>query len=208
MADAYRDPDRPRLFSLREYLRAEDALYQPRLSDYLILNPSGESFFLMGTPFPSVVFVDGACARNGAPSASGGYGVFFGPNSPYNVSKSLKYTEPQTSQRAELTAALVALNQMERIAGEYGLQQCDFFIICTDSAYVVNSLTSYIYKWRRNDYTAATGREVVNRDLFERLDKKLDSMAYGRQGIDVLFWKVPRDANQDADELAKRAVDW
>ena len=207
MADAYRHPARPRLFSLKQYLMAENASYSPRLCDYLDLNPRGDFYFLLGTPFPNVVFVDGACARNGTPSASGGYGVFFGPNSPYNVSKPLKFTDPQTSQRAELTAVLVALNQMERIAGKYGLDQCQFFIICTDSAYVVSSLTSYIYKWRRNDYTAATGREVVNRDLFERLDKKLDSMAYGRQGIDVLFWKVPRDANRNADELAKRAVD-
>ena len=81
------------------------------------------------------------------------------------------------------------------------------FIIVTDSAYLVNSLTSYIYKWNNNDFVAASGREVVNRDLFERIDDKLDAMEFGRQEIPVLFWKVDRSENEDADELARDAVD-
>jgi ribonuclease HI len=79
-------------------------------------------------------------------------------------------------------------------------------IIATDSAYLVNSLTSYVYKWRGNGYRAATGDLVVNRDLFSRIDDKLNAMELGRQKIPVLFWKVDRSENEEADELAKDAA--
>jgi hypothetical protein len=43
--------------------------------------------------------------------------------------------------------------------------------------------------------------------LFEQLDVKLDIMA-GRQDIDVLFWKVDRDENGAANELARDGVEY
>ena len=200
MTDRFRDPDFPRLFSLERlgfgYSRAAQ-VFRP--------NRTGEALILDTRPPVIGVYVDGACPGNGKPWAKGGYGVYFGPNSSFNVSNPLKESSRQTSQRAELTAALVALNQIERIA-KINLNQgvnSNLFVILTDSAYLVNSLTSYIYKWRQNDYTSASGREVANRDLFERLDSKLDAMAYGRQGIDVLFCKVDRGENENADSLAR-----
>jgi len=204
MTDKFRDPEFRRLFSLKKV-----GVGHPRPANVFCQDSRGE-FFRLKTTNGSIVigvYVDGACPGNGMPWAKGGYGVFFGPNSPYNVSKPLKENSPQTSQRAELTAALVALNQIERIVNHYDGTKLNLFIILTDSAYLVNSLTSYIYKWRLNDYTAASGREVANRDLFERLDDKLEIMENGRQGIDVLFWKVDRSENEDADNLAKRGAD-
>jgi len=128
-----------------------------------------------------------------------------GTDSPLNVSKPLKENSRQTSQRAELMAALVALNQIERLVNQE--RDLDLFVILTDSAYLVNSLTSYIYKWRENDYRSASGREVANRDLFERLDYKLNAMANGRQGIDVLFCKVDRSENEEADRLSREGAE-
>ena len=54
-----------------------------------------------------VIFIDGACSGNGTSGAEAGIGVYFGPNSPHNVSCSI--SGAQTSQRAELCAALRAL---------------------------------------------------------------------------------------------------
>jgi ribonuclease HI len=137
----------------------------------------------------------------------GGYGVYFGSNSEYNVSNLLKPDTPQTSQRAELMACLVALNQIERVAQDVTFTPpLKGVLITTDSAYLVNSMTKYIYKWRENGYTAATESPVVNRDLFYKIDRKLDAMEFGRRQIPVLFWKVDRSDNEDADELAKDAV--
>lgn len=194
----FQHPVLPRLFSLENFNVGSNA--QP--SELIHLNPPRKFYFFFAEDYDAiVVFVDGACRGNGTPYAKGGYGVYFGPESPYNVSKPLKENSPQTSQRAELTAVLVALNQIERVVHDY--QDYPYlFIIATDSAYLVNSLTSYIYKWRQNNYTASSGKQVVNRDLFERLDSKLNVMANGRQCIDVLFWKVDRSENVEADKLA------
>jgi ribonuclease HI len=200
-AHLYRHGDFHRLFSLENI-----GIHDPQPSEWVYENSEG-TFRHLNRYHAVVVSVDGACSGNGKPWAKGGYGVYFGPNSEYNVSNPLKEHQPQTSQRAELTACLVALNQIERIASNYTfIPQSGVFIIVTDSAYLVDSLTNYIYKWNDNGFVAASGREVVNRDLFERIDDKLDAMEFGRQKIPVLFWKVDRSENEDADELAKDAV--
>jgi ribonuclease HI len=203
----YRHPRYDRLFSEEEYKFYEGPWFDDDIRDWFDLSQDGATTFLRGSENPILVFIDGACAGNGTPLATGGYGVYWGPNSDYNVCKPLKASQPQTSQRAELTAAIVALNQIERQSREWD-NPSNVYILVTDSAYLVNSMTNYVYKWRVNDYTAATGREVVNRDLFERLDYKLDVMSEGRQNIDVLFWKVDRFYNQDADRLAKTATSY
>jgi ribonuclease HI len=203
--EMYCDQASHRLFSQEEYVSSEGYAYLEDIDEYFDLSPNGETTLLLGNENATLVFIDGACARNGTPSATGGYGVYWGPNSDYNVCKPLKASQPHTSQRAELTAAIVALNQIERQFKESD-NESNLYILVTDSAYLVNSMTDYVYKWRNNDYTAATGREVVNRDLFERLDYKLDAMADGRQNIDVMFWKVDRIYNQEADRLAKMAA--
>ena len=77
-------------------------------------------------------------------------------------------------------------------------------VIAADSAYLVNSLTD-VHKWNKNGYTASTGNKVVNRDLFQIIDHKLQAMEYGRQKIPV-FWKVDRSQNEEADYLARLEV--
>lgn len=49
----------------------------------------------------TVVYTDGACARNGQWGSKGGIGVYFGPNDPRNISEPLEGSR-QTNQRAEL----------------------------------------------------------------------------------------------------------
>src|SRR5271154_5390038 len=110
MADKYRDSEFPRLFS-PENIGLED--YPPwQVFDE---DSDGVLFHLASNRRVIGVYIDGACPGNGTPAAKGGYGVYFGSDSQFNVSKPLKETSRQTSQRAELTAALVALNQIERI---------------------------------------------------------------------------------------------
>lgn len=66
-------------------------------------------------PKDLVVYTDGACSANGMSHARGGYGVYFGEDSPYNVAE--PFTDSPTSQRAELTAALEAM----RLTLDHGL---------------------------------------------------------------------------------------
>lgn len=205
VVDRCRHPEYPRLFSWPDFI-----VNNP--SEWVCEYEDGQQQFLnaprrIDIRTALVVFVDGACSNNGRENANGGYGVYFGSGSDYNVSNALKPWTAQTSQRAELMACLVALNQIERVAQDVSFTPpLKIVIIATDSAYLVNSLTSYVYKWRGNGYRAATGDLVVNRDLFSRIDDKLNGMELGRQKIPVLFWKVDRSENEEADELAKDAA--
>lgn len=202
MADEFRHPDNDRLFSMRRFLWSN-----PRPADIVEEPPCGfYSYIDYADERPYVVFIDGACPGNGYSHAKGGYGIYFGSRSHFNVSNPLKPHVPQTSQRAELTACLVALNQIEKFHLDFDDQDRNVYIIASDSAYLVNSLTSFIYTWRQNGYISAAGRPVVHGDLFRRLDHKLDVMRFGRQQIDVLFWKIDRSDNQEADELAREGA--
>jgi ribonuclease HI len=58
-----------------------------------------------------IVWTDGACSNNQERKlASAGVGVYFGPNSPFNISEHLR-GNIQTNQRAELTAVIRALGK-------------------------------------------------------------------------------------------------
>lgn len=205
MAALYRHPIYTRLFSQEQYVDVEGYDHNLEVNTYFNLNPRRDTIFLPGRGNPILIFIDGACPKAGYPDARGGYGVYWGPVSKYNVCKQLKPNQPQNTQRADLTAAIVGLNQIEYYRNESGDKRT-FYVLVTDSAYLVNTITWDVYKWRENGYTTTRGTEVVNKDLFEVLDYKLHAMKNGRQQIEVLFWKVDRFYNQDADRLARIAA--
>ncbi|XP_064383277.1 uncharacterized protein LOC135331917 isoform X2 [Halichondria panicea] len=108
-----------------------------------------------------VVYSDGSCFGNGYGGASGGVGVFWGDNHPYNVSEKLE--GHQTNQRAELVSACRAL--------ETAIQQGYSAIeLKTDSTYTIKSITEWIPKWRENGWKTVTSKAVKNQEDIERLD--------------------------------------
>lgn len=182
-----------------------------------------------------VISVDGACRDNGRPGAQGAAGVFFHQwNYNYNYSERI-LDHAITSQRAELQAAIVALGLVHKIkdalepaagqglarermrqnphnieiqaqsAGLDGLQSMALVVIKADSAYLVNSMTQHIYKWRRNGFKTAKGLPVVNSDLFRCLDVLCEQLVM--RGVALTLWHVPRSLNTEADCLANAALD-
>jgi ribonuclease HI len=149
------------------------------------------------------VFVDGACSRNGFPDAVAGIGVYHSSDSPYNVSRLLGGSGPQTNQRAEIHAATEALKQITQrfIDGGPCHHRPDGVVIITDSAYVANVMTDSIYKWKQNGWKNHNGEPVVNAEDFGLLERLVE----GSQSR-VRFWQVPRKYNQCADKLAKMAL--
>ncbi len=107
------------------------------------------------------VFTDGACSNNGKETASAGIGVFWGPNHPLNVSK--KLTGVQTNNRAEITAAIVAITQ----SITYGAHELK---IMTDSDFMIRCMTEWIKKWKKNGWKTASGGAVKNVDDLKKLD--------------------------------------
>lgn len=66
-------------------------------------------------PSKLIVYTDGACVNNGKANAKAGVGVYFGDDSPYNIS--CRLVGPPTNQRAEIMAVLRAM----QIVVDHGL---------------------------------------------------------------------------------------
>jgi ribonuclease HI len=101
------------------------------------------------------IFTDGACSGN---PGIGGYGVILRSN---RKEKELSGCAPMTTNnRMELTAVIKALEALKR--------PCKVKVV-TDSNYVVQGMTSWIFRWLKNNWKNAHKQEVVNRDLWESL---------------------------------------
>lgn len=149
-----------------------------------------------------LVFTDGACSNNGAVDASAGCGVIYGPDS---VGFSFRLERcgptgrkfPQTSNRAELRAVIAALQL--RPWYDEGFYR---IVVATDSEYVVKGITEWTRSWISRGWVTCANRPVKNRDLWECLLAEIKR--YHEERADVLFWRIPRALNVDADRLAVR----
>ena len=104
------------------------------------------------------IYTDGSCLGNGTPQARAGYGVWFGPDDPRNVS--CRLSGRQTNNRAELTAILTAT----RILTDQ-LQSGRSVVIHTDSEYSRNCLGQYGRRMAENDWQGSDNRPIPNLDL-------------------------------------------
>ncbi len=139
----------------------------------------------------TVVYTDGSCPDNGKKDARGGCGVYFGKDDKRNAGFALP-GKIQSSQRAELRAAIYALENTE------GLVE-----IRSDSQYVISGCTQWMRGWIRNGWINSKGDPVANKDLWLCMLKCLKSRR-------VKFTKVKGHSgdkgNDEADRLAKRGV--
>ena len=143
-----------------------------------------------------LMFIDGSCLGNGTPNARAGYGVKWSQDS--HLAHRLEGTEPETSNRAELRAAIVALG-LRAWNGE----GFDRVILACDSEYVVLGICDRVQRWKQRAWTTAAGIPVANKDLWESLLAKLEEL--DDRGIQVQFWRIPRELNE-ADSLAKEGA--
>lgn len=153
-----------------------------------------------------VIHIDGACRGNGTRNARAAYGIYFGPNSPYNTWGLVPAHMPQTSTRAEIEALAHALPVLQSICS-HDLQLSDIKI-ATDSAFLVRAMSEWMEGWIANDGITANGRRVAHFERLWDLHDTLDEMEYGDDGgIVVSFWYVGRERNRAADALANAALD-
>lgn len=88
------------------------------------------------------IFVDGACWNNGrGPGTRAAYGVYFENGSKYNSHGLVDDILKQTSQVAEIVAALKALEMVDEVWTNVGLIEV---VLVSDSEYVVKSMCKYI----------------------------------------------------------------
>ena len=109
------------------------------------------------------IWTDGACSGNPGP---GGWGALLKWN---GHEKELWGGEADsTNNRMELTAAIEALNALKKRSS---------VILHTDSTYVKDGLTKWMFGWKKNGWKTAAKKPVKNKDLWQALDQaRLDEL--------------------------------
>jgi len=106
-----------------------------------------------------IIFTDGSSKGNPGP---GGYGAVI--ILPEGKVIELGGAEKQTTNnRMELTGAFQALQEI--------LKRKEEILVYTDSKYLINGMTGWIYGWQKNNWQTKEKKEVLNKDLWEKLIK-------------------------------------
>ncbi|KAF7872478.1 hypothetical protein EAF04_003399 [Stromatinia cepivora] len=205
-----------RKFDLHQYFspasrNTKSFIYYDRLKRVSMVH---DARTISGDPKTLVVAADGACPYNGTDLArESSFGIFFGEGSIFNMYDTIERPAgvAHTNNYAELMAVYRALKLIKdssffdvwRADAENG--PTSTAIIMTDSTYVYESVTAWIWKWRQNNFQNSMGKPVVNGELIDRIDKTIFDLA--ERNICVRFWSVPREDNTEADKLANRALE-
>jgi ribonuclease HI len=135
------------------------------------------------------IFTDGACKGNPGP---GGWGVVLRMG---HHEKDMAGSEPATTNnRMELTAVIRALEALK--------EPC-LVHLHTDSRYVIDGITKWIFGWQKNGWKTAAKKPVLNGDLWQEL-----LLATKRHRIEWI-WVKGHDGhpeNERADKLASDAA--
>lgn len=101
------------------------------------------------------IFADGACSGN---PGTGGFGAILRSGEKCReLSGCEKLT---TNNRMEMMAVITALEALR--------MPCSV-TITTDSKYIVQGMTEWIANWQKNNWKNSQRKDVLNRDLWERL---------------------------------------
>ncbi|MBI5639673.1 MAG: ribonuclease HI [Nitrospirae bacterium] len=103
------------------------------------------------------IFADGACSGN---PGVGGFGAIL--RSGEKVREISGCEELTTNNRMELLGVISALEALKK--------PCRVRVT-TDSNYIVKGMTEWIVGWQEKNWTNSQKKEVLNRDLWERLLK-------------------------------------
>ncbi|MBU6339837.1 MAG: ribonuclease HI [Rickettsiales bacterium] len=136
------------------------------------------------------IYTDGSCLGN---PGNGGWGaILLYKEHQKKISGGKKDT---TNNQMELQAVIEALKILKRSAK---------IIIHTDSQYVKNGLTTWIFNWKKNGWRTADKKPVKNLELWQELD--LESTKH-----DIEWRWVKAHAgnkyNEMVDELARSAAE-
>ena len=139
-------------------------------------------------------YTDGACSGNPGP---GGWGVLLRAMAGDDVLKERELSGGEaetTNNRMELLAAIHALETLERPSR---------LTVVTDSAYVKNGVTSWIFGWKKNGWKTSGKKPVKNVELWQRLDA-----AQARHEVRWEWVKghAGHPENERADALARQGM--
>ena len=139
-------------------------------------------------------YTDGACSGN---PGIGGWGVVLLAEKNSTIMKRRELSGGSintTNNQMELTAAIQSLKALKKPAK---------ISIITDSSYVKNGITEWLYNWKMNNWKTSSKKDVKNKTLWlelEELEKK--------NKVDWLWVKGHSGnlENERADFLARQEI--
>jgi ribonuclease HI len=145
-----------------------------------------------------IVFTDGSSRGNPGP---GGYGAIV-VDTKDKVTELGGREDKTTNNRMELSAAKEALAFIESRKIEGNIE------INTDSAYLLQGVTGWMYGWEKNGWKTKTGEDVLNQDIW----KELGGLVFRLKQKREIEWKkvsghTGHRGNERADEIATAAAD-
>ena len=144
------------------------------------------------------MYIDGSCIRNGTSKALTSYWLFWGDKHPWNCSHPLPQDNTATNNKAELAAAVKAI----QVAREHNLEK---LIVYSDSNYVTQEVTEWIYKFKENGWKTASGEDVKNKEIWiELANLAPDSKTKITWTHVAAHSGIP--GNEEADKLAMKAA--
>jgi hypothetical protein len=72
-------------------------------------------------------------------------------------------------------------------------------VIASDSEYVVKCCER-LALWEERDWKTAKGTDIINKDLWVTLERGIRSSTM--RGVEVLFWRIPREWNEFEKQAA------
>ena len=137
------------------------------------------------------VYTDGACRGNPGP---GGWGVYINNG---NQKEELYAGDPSTTNnKMEMQAAISALMHLKNTNTSIELY--------TDSNYLRQGITEWIYNWKKNNWRTSSKKPVANRELWIELDKLNSQMNVNWNWVKG---HAGDPGNEKADELANKGAD-
>ena len=135
------------------------------------------------------IYTDGACSGN---PGVGGWGAIL----IYKDNKKELYggNLHTTNNKMELTAGIEALKSLKK--------ECEIDLY-TDSKYVKDGITEWLYNWKKNNWKNSQKKDVLNKELWQELDILQSSHKIN------WYWvkgHADNELNNRADELARLGI--
>ena len=135
------------------------------------------------------IYTDGACKGN--PGRGGWGAVLQYGNSEKEISG---FQDETTNNIMELTAAVEALKLLK--------EPCEI-TLTTDSTYVKNGISKWIFSWKKNGWKTASKKSVKNKELWQELELLSKNHS--------INWKWVKGhsghpENERCDQLANEAI--
>ena len=135
------------------------------------------------------IYTDGACKGN---PGTGGWGAVLQYG---NSEKEISGFQAETTNNImELTAAVEALKLLK--------EPCEI-TLTTDSTYVKNGISKWIFSWKKNGWKTASKKSVKNKELWQELELLSKNHS--------INWKCVKGhsghpENERCDQLANEAI--